>query len=146
MYPKAVSFCSWGHIRGLSTLSSPCHLENILLSDIPSLSRVQLLATPWTATYQAPPSMGFSRQEYWVTFKIRVSCCKNHVWIGLQKQSFWLLGKELWKPEEPQCLVGKFWTASGKFSAVHRRGEAEALMGVCHSWQHHPFRLSLALF
>ena len=29
------------------------------------LSRVQLLATPWTAAYQAPLSMGFSRQEYW---------------------------------------------------------------------------------
>ena len=29
------------------------------------LSRVRLLATPWTAAYQAPPSMGFSRQEYW---------------------------------------------------------------------------------
>ena len=30
-----------------------------------SLSRVRLLAIPWTAAYQAPPSMGFSRQEYW---------------------------------------------------------------------------------
>ena len=30
-----------------------------------SLSRVRLLSTPWTAAYQAPPSMGFSRQEYW---------------------------------------------------------------------------------
>ena len=30
-----------------------------------SLSCVLLLATPWTAAYQAPPSMGFSRQEYW---------------------------------------------------------------------------------
>ena len=29
------------------------------------LSRVRLLAIPWTAAYQAPPSMGFSRQEYW---------------------------------------------------------------------------------
>ena len=29
------------------------------------LSRVQLLATPWTAASQAPPPMGFSRQEYW---------------------------------------------------------------------------------
>ena len=29
------------------------------------LSRIRPLATPWTATYQAPPSMGFSRQEYW---------------------------------------------------------------------------------
>ena len=32
---------------------------------VKSLSHVQLLATPWTAAYQAPPSMGFSRQEYW---------------------------------------------------------------------------------
>ena len=32
---------------------------------VKSLSRVRLLATPWTATYQAPPSMGFSRQQYW---------------------------------------------------------------------------------
>ena len=30
-----------------------------------SLSHVRLLVTPWTAAYQAPPSMGFSRQEYW---------------------------------------------------------------------------------
>ena len=30
-----------------------------------SLGRVQLFATPWTAAYQAPVSMGFSRQEYW---------------------------------------------------------------------------------
>ena len=29
------------------------------------LSHVQLLATPWTAAHQAPPSMGFSRREYW---------------------------------------------------------------------------------
>ena len=30
-----------------------------------SLSCVRLLATPWTAGHQVPPSMGFSRQEYW---------------------------------------------------------------------------------
>ena len=29
------------------------------------LSHVWLFATPWTAVYQAPPTMGFSRQEYW---------------------------------------------------------------------------------
>ena len=32
---------------------------------VKSLNRVRLSATPWTAAYQAPPSMGFSRQEYW---------------------------------------------------------------------------------
>ena len=30
-----------------------------------SLSRVRLFVTPWTVARQAPPSMGFSRQEYW---------------------------------------------------------------------------------
>ena len=30
-----------------------------------SLSRVWLFSTPWSVAYQAPPSMGFSRQEYW---------------------------------------------------------------------------------
>ena len=33
--------------------------------EVKSLSRVGLFATPWTVAYQAPPSMGFSRQEYW---------------------------------------------------------------------------------
>ena len=32
---------------------------------VKSLSRIRLFTTPWTAAYQAPPSMGFSRQEYW---------------------------------------------------------------------------------
>ena len=32
---------------------------------VKSLSRVRLFETPWTVAYQAPPSTGFSRQEYW---------------------------------------------------------------------------------
>ena len=44
------------------------------------LSRVWLLATPWTAAYQAPPSMGFSRQGYWsgvpLPSKCLLSMCK----------------------------------------------------------------------
>ena len=32
---------------------------------VKSISHVQLFVTPWTVAYQAPPSMGFSRQEYW---------------------------------------------------------------------------------
>ena len=35
-------------------------------SEVKSLSRVLLFATPWTVAYQAPPSMGFSSQEYGV--------------------------------------------------------------------------------
>ena len=45
-------------------------MSRILLSPgisplVKSLSRVRLFATPWTVAYQALPSMGFSRQEYW---------------------------------------------------------------------------------
>ena len=40
--------------------------SNILVKvKVKSLSRVQLFETPWTVAYQAPPSMEFSRQEYW---------------------------------------------------------------------------------
>ena len=37
----------------------------IFTSEVKSLSRVRLFVTPWTVAYQASPSMGFSRQEYW---------------------------------------------------------------------------------
>ena len=40
-------------------------LEWVKWSEVKSLSRVRFFATPWTVAYQAPPSMGFSRQEYW---------------------------------------------------------------------------------
>ena len=41
---------------------------------VKSLSLVQLLATPWTAAYQAPLSMGFSRQEYWIGVPLPSPC------------------------------------------------------------------------
>ena len=51
---------------------------------VKSLSRVWLLATPWTAAYQAPPSIGFSRQEYWSgvplpSLKCYITSCKYNV-------------------------------------------------------------------
>ena len=41
------------------------NMQYILLLLLSCFSHVQLCATPWTTAYQAPPSMGFSRQEYW---------------------------------------------------------------------------------
>ena len=46
---------------------------------VKSLSRVGLLATPWTTAHQAPPSMGFSRQEYWSGVPLSSPCtCRAH--------------------------------------------------------------------
>ena len=44
---------------------------------VKSLSHVWLFVTPWTAAYQAPPSMGFSRQEYWSGVPL-ISMCIKH--------------------------------------------------------------------
>ena len=48
---------------------------------VKSLSHVQLLATPWTAAYQAPASVGFSRQEYWsagaIAFSVSAAAAKS---------------------------------------------------------------------
>ena len=45
---------------------------------VKSLCRVWLLATPWTAAYRAPPSMGFSRQEYWSGVPLPSPICRIH--------------------------------------------------------------------
>ena len=47
---------------------------------VKSLSRVWHLATPWTAAYQAPPSMGFSRQEYWSGVPLPSPIHKSEKW------------------------------------------------------------------
>ena len=49
----------------LSLCLSICEMGIIMLLLLSCFSRVRLCATPWTAAHQAPPSMGFSRQEYW---------------------------------------------------------------------------------
>ena len=52
-----------GCVPGLSTRD----YHNIVhgLCEVKSLGRVRLFETPWIVAYQAPPSMGFSSQEYW---------------------------------------------------------------------------------
>ena len=57
---------------------------------VKSLSHVRLFVTPWTAAYQAPPSKGFSRQEYW---------------SGVPLPS-------------PPALAGKFFTTSTPWKAL----------------------------
>ena len=67
------------------------------------LNRIRLLATPWTAAHQAPPSMGFSRQEYW-------SGC--HCLLHFH----WLSGIKLYF-EYVLCLCDTYFTII--FSIIH---------------------------
>ena len=54
------------------------------------LSRVWLFATPWTAAYQAPPPMGFSRQEYWSGLPLLSPVLILRVWINFSGYSGYL--------------------------------------------------------
>ena len=48
-------------VKQLHAIIAEPYIEQL----VKSLSRVRLFAAPWIVAYQAPPSMGFSRQEYW---------------------------------------------------------------------------------
>ena len=84
---------------------------------VKSLSRVRLLATPWTAAYQAPPSMGFSRQKYWsgVPLPSPKTCTRRSKMTQFitirDKKLHWCPSEEmhkLWhghKPEYPTAMT-----------------------------------------
>ena len=56
----------WSCYNKITALPWSCYNKMFIKwIKVKSLSRVRLSAAPWTLAYQAPPSMGFSRQEYW---------------------------------------------------------------------------------
>ena len=77
---------------------------------VKSLSYVRPSATPWTAAHQAPPSMGFSRQEYWSGVPLPSPIRHSYLWFkskfiisrgfrierrGLHQRCSWLSEKDL---------------------------------------------------
>ena len=71
---------------------------------VKSLSRVWLLATPWTAAYRAPLSMGFSRQEYWS--ECHCLLCKSLLRTYIKKKwvfNWWVV----FIRERTYCLVAR---------------------------------------
>ena len=63
---------------------------------VKSLGRVRILVTPWTAAYQAPLSMGFSRQEYW-----------SGVPLPSLKQSYYSKNLEKIAAKDSMCKTAK---------------------------------------
>ena len=57
---------------------------------VKSLSRGQLSATPWIAAYQGPPSMGFSRQEYWSRMPLPSPVWQYSYTFNLKNLKVWL--------------------------------------------------------
>ena len=70
---------------------------------VKSLSRVRHSATPWTAAFQAPPSMGFSRQEYWSGVPLpSLTWVKLHQAVWEMRPLAWDASLILWRlsPQE----------------------------------------------
>ena len=90
-FASDVSDSVWPHRQQPTRLSRPwdspgkntgvgCHFLSIAWKwkmKVKSLSHVWLSATPWTAAHQAPPSMGFARQEYWLLLQLSPRACSN---------------------------------------------------------------------
>ena len=94
-----------------------------------SLSHVRLLATPWTAAYQAPPSMGFSRQEYWSglpfpSLKVKEESEKVGLKLNIQKTKImacdpitsWQIDGETMETVTDFMFLGSKITADGDYS------------------------------
>ena len=67
---------------------------------VKSLSRVRLFAIPWSAAYQAPPSMGFSRQESFLNLATLIICFPKEmfsflIWGERKKENVYLLQVQL---------------------------------------------------
>ena len=65
------------------------------------LSRARLLATPWTAAHQPPPSMGFSRQEYWSGVPL------PSPWLSLIRIHLWVILEEGRTPDKTKATVSQ---------------------------------------
>ena len=88
-----------------------------------AVSRVWLLVTPWTAAYQAPPSMGFSRQEYWSGVPLPSPCLcasshyfRNSFCAGSQTEDYLQTREAHGNPLKYSCLEnpmdgGTWWAA-----------------------------------
>ena len=72
------------------------------------LSRVRLFATPWTVAYQAPLSMGFSRQEYWEW--VAISFSRRSSWPRDWSQVSRIVGRRFTVWATREVSVGILWS------------------------------------
>ena len=98
-----------------------CHfLLQCMKVKVKSLSHVWPSATPWTAAFQAPPSMGFSRQEYWSgvplpspkwdLIKLKSFCTKKETISKVKRQ-----------PSEWEKIIANETTDKGLVSKIYKQ-------------------------
>ena len=129
---------------------------------VKSLSRVRLFETPWTAAHQAPPSMGFSRQQYWSGVPLPspivpltrgisrlLSCWEYHMVKDLRAltvchMGFYLphLYSVLYPTLPPLCLLSPVQNLPASISSVNPLQVECVIMADCSEKQTGYFKLS----
>ena len=106
---------------------------------VKSLSCVRLFATPWTAAYQAPPLMGFSRQEYWsgvslpspgtfiVSSKLQLSVCNYGEPVARERGHLLRRDKEVGRAIISKTSMNSYWLSPCR----ERRGVCLLPIGLC---------------
>ena len=91
---------------------------------VKSLSRVRLLATPWTIVHQASESMGFSRQEYWIGVPLA-----SPIWIisSVQFSSVTQSCPTLWDPMNHSTLGLSVHHQLPEFTQTHGHWVSDAI-------------------
>ena len=96
---------------------------------VKSLSRVRLLATPWTAAYQTSPSMGFSGQEYWSGVPLPSPSIYLPIYNPVNLSDFFFV-KCTWS--ESNEVIIKFWFAFAWYSYFcHFTSNSISLCFIC---------------
>ena len=110
-----LELCQWQHgieEKHDEELWSPglCHFAMLLLLLLSRFSCVQLCATPETAAHQAPPSLGFSRQEHWSGFPFPSPTHESEKWKwsrSVMSDSSWPHGLQPTRLLCPRDFPGK---------------------------------------
>ena len=94
---------------------------------VKSLSHVRLLVTPWTVAHQAPPSMGFSRQEYRSGVPLP-SPMSSYPWLISFPSLCWGTSRTL----SHAFILGSLLTQMEVYGVIHHMGECETASSVLH--------------
>ena len=91
LYASCLFFLSLTH----TCTYTPQTINSSLWVKVKSLSSVRLLVTPWTAAYQAPPPMEFSRQEYWrgLPLPSLKLCATQRVYHSNKKEAIFIVSE-----------------------------------------------------
>ena len=136
----------WSHRRQPTRLPGPwdspgkntgvgCHfLLQCRKVKVKSLSRVRLLATPWTTAYQAPPSVGFSRQEYWSGVPLP-SPRKIYTHMKISVYKMWNLSKAegLYQSQYLVVLLNSRFARESWWATNHGVAKSQILLS---NWAH----------